>query len=230
MNYQIISDRSKLDTFIDFLPKLEANEVYYLSLFGRHKYCPTLSNKQDNQLNRFVSTKEDLVEKITRLECPLGGYKRDGENVPQESLAIYISLNPRNLVKANKNLLLELVKCCTDGEMSFNPVSLINTAIHRAIGRKVLIDFDYDGVNYTDYLPQIRGLLPEGSFRIMETRGGFHLFVILEKVQGVKANWFKTLSSLKGCDVKGSNTLVPVAGCYQGGFIPYLIPAVPMEV
>jgi hypothetical protein len=217
--YKILADEAEFDKFVNFLPELEKDEVYYLSLFGRHKYCSSLPNMRDNQLVRFTSNKTDLKEKVKRLECQIGGYRRDGEDVPQEALALYIAINPRNLVKANKELLVELAKCCAEGKFSFNPLSLARTAVHRAVGRKVFVDFDYDHVSPEEYLPEIRGILPSGSYSILRTRGGFHLIVRLGDIKG---NWFVSLRNLKGCDVKGSNTLCPVAGCVQGGYIPKL--------
>lgn len=222
MNYKILQDEQKFAEFFNLLPSLEENEVYYVALFGRHKYCTTLPNMRDNQLVRFTSNKEDLKEKIIRLECPIGGYKRDGDDVPQEALALYISLNPRNLVKANKTLLMELAKCIVDGKMSMNPLSLARTAVHNATDRKCFVDFDYDFIEPGQHLPAIKAILPENAFRILKTRGGFHLLVSLADVPK-KGDWFKKLAALDGCDVKGGNNVVPVAGCTQGDFVPYLI-------
>lgn len=216
--YKVLLDEQKFDEFVNFLPDLEENEVYYLSLFGRHKYCTSLP--KDNQLTRFTSSKENLKEKILRLECTWGGYKRDGIDVPQEAIALYIALNPRNIVKANKNLLVELAKCFTDGKADFNPLSLARTAVHNATNRKVFVDFDYDFINPQKHLPEIKKILPDNAYKILKTRGGFHLLVSLANVP--KTNWFKTLTALDGCDVKGSNTMIPVPGCTQGNFCPYL--------
>jgi hypothetical protein len=220
MNYKILLNEIEFDKFVGFLPELQDNEVYYLSLFSRHKYCVNLPNTKDNQLVRFTSSKRDLKEKVRRLECPVGGYKRDGIDVPQEAIALYIAINPRNLVKANKNLLVELATRCSEGKFDFNPLSLARTAVHHATDRKIFVDFDYDGINPEEYVSQIKELLPDNSFRIVKTRGGFHLLVVLDKVKELKVNWFKTLAALNGCDVRGSNTLTPVVGCVQGDFVP----------
>jgi hypothetical protein len=59
-------------------------------------------------------------------------------------------------------------------------------------------------------------------FKILKTRGGFHLIIELNKIK-TKPNWYVKLSNLKHCDVKGTNNLTPVPGCIQGGFIPYFV-------
>lgn len=208
--YKILKDEDKFNEFVSFLPDLETNEVYYLCLFARHKYSP---NTQDKQLVRFTSNKENLREKVLRLECNEDGYK-----VPQEALALYISLNPRNIAKANKNLLIELATSLAEGNIEFNPLSFAMTAIHKAIGNKHLVDFDYDGIQLAEHIDKINKLVVD--YKILVTRGGFHLLV---KTNGnhPNKNWFRELSKLEGCDIKGSNTIIPFAGCVQGGFVPY---------
>lgn len=221
-NYKIILDEVQLDKFIEFLPELEEDEVYYLSLFGRHKYAPNeVPNMRDNQLSKFIARKSEIKEKILRLECPIGSFKRNGEDIPQHAIALYISLNPRNLPKANRNLLVELTKRFSVGQLNFSPISLAISEVHRATGRKFFVSFDYDGISYEDYLQKITEIIPKNSFRIIRTRGGFHLIVNLKEAIG--NNWYQKLTKLEGCDVKGTNNLIPVPGCIQGGFVPIFI-------
>jgi len=225
MNYQIITDEAKLDEFISFLPDIEDTEVYYLCLFGRHKYAAEFPNTKDSgQLARIASRKSDLKEKIRRLESPLGSFSRDGAVAPQEALAVYIGLNPRSLIQANKNLLIELATRIAGGDLSFNPISAATTEIHRAVSRKFFVDFDYDHVEPADCLPKIKEILPAGAYKVLKTRGGFHLIVELAKMnKPIKKDWHKLLSSLPNCDVRGSKNLTPVPGCTQGGFTPYFV-------
>lgn len=225
-HYQIITDEPKLDQFINFLPELNKQEAYYLCLFGRHKYCPTFPNTRDSgQLARIIArNKQELKEKIRRLETPLGSYSRDGIIAPQESLAAYIALNPRSLIKANKALLMELAKRFADNQTDFNPITLATTEIHRAVDRKFFVDFDFDDANPNEYLPQIKEALPEPSmYKVLYTRGGFHLLVVLSEIKKLKNNWHQKISQLPKCDVKGSNTLTPIPGCTQGGFTPHFM-------
>jgi hypothetical protein len=225
MNYKIIEDEAKLDEFLALLPDTDDNEVYYLCLFCRHKYAPSFPNTRDSgQLARITArNKVEIKEKIRRMEVPLGSYSRDGVVAPQEGIALYISLNPRSLIKANKWLLVEMAKRAADGNMDFNPMTLATTAVHNAGDRKFFVDFDFDNVDPADHRILIEQALPDqDSYKILKTRGGFHLLVMLDRVKGNK-KWYPNVTKLPNCDVRGSDTLTPVAGCVQGGFVPHFV-------
>jgi hypothetical protein len=109
-----------------------------------------------------------------------------------------------------------------EGEIDFNPVSFARTEIHRATDRKYFVDFDFDDADPVDYLPKIQEILPSPDmYRILKTRGGFHLLVILDKIRELKTKWHPSLAGLDKCDVRGSEMLTPVPGCAQGGFVPH---------
>jgi len=103
MNYQIIADEKKLLNFIAWLPKLEENEKYYITLLARKKYSDEeIKSNSKTQLKRFTSDKERLFDKIKQLEVPFGAWKLKDGAAPQKSLALYISLNPRCMKKATE--------------------------------------------------------------------------------------------------------------------------------
>jgi len=221
--YKIITDEQKLDEFISLLSDNTKQETYYICLFGRHKYCASFpTTGSTSQLARLTANKDEIKNKLLRLECPVGAYVRDGVVASQQALAVYISINPRSLVKANKELIVELAKNFAEGHIDFNPVSLATTAIHRSVQRKDFLDFDFDGVEIETHLPTIKEVLPDPeSFKVLKTRGGFHLLVRTSKANNNK--WYKTIAALPNCDVRGSDTLTPIAGCTQGGFTPSLL-------
>jgi len=170
----------------------------------------------------FTGDMGELKEKIRRLEAPVGSYSRDGAVASQECLSVYLALNPRSLVKANKSTLLEMARRMMDGPHDFSAVSVAMTEVHRAVDRKFFIDFDFDDAEPAAYLERIREILPEARmWRIIRTRGGFHLIVVLEAIRELKTQWHRELTALAGCDVRGTKSLTPVPGCTQGGFTPH---------
>ena len=178
MNYQIISDKEKLLAFIDWLPELEADEKFYCCLFARKKYCADQIKSNDKtQLKRFLSDKARLYQKIKQLEVPIGAYQLKDIPAPQESLALYINPNPRNLKKATFDGIIKLTQLLKNDNKNFNPHAELLSIIQKTISRKIYLDFDVDFKDFD--FDQLKDIINLSCMDIVETRGGYHLLVCL---------------------------------------------------
>ncbi len=225
MNYKIIKDEALLGAFIDWLPALQPNETYYVTLFARSKYSTFLKGGSGDkaQLKRFTSTKDFLLDKIRQLECEVGSYKQKGLPVPQEALAVYINPNPRDMEVATKNSLIKFAELITKKYDGYNPHQEVMSEIQKACSRKIYFDLDFDGVQVDVILPQVEQFVNLDCVKVLKTRGGFHLLLDLKKIDKTfEKTWYKNITALEGCDVRGDN-LMPMVGCTQGEFVPHFL-------
>lgn len=234
MNYKIIIDEQRLRDFIDWLPALEKHETYYCCLMARNKYVrddPKFANlvhvKTDKaQLKRFTSDKERLFDKIKQLECEFGSYVQKGSVIPQEALALYINPNPRDMEKAAKASVKKLLDLILMPYNGYNPHQEVMSEIQRSKSKSDWIDFDFDlEIVYDADIPTKRfdAVLGSCAYRILRTRGGFHLLVDPNAIApGMRKHWYKDISNMPNVDVRGDN-MIPVPGCVQGNFSPYFI-------
>jgi hypothetical protein len=224
MNYKIIADEAILIDFINWLPELKNNECYYVTLFARNKYAKDSELKSDKQqLKRLTSNKEFLFDKIKQMECEIGSYKQKGLPIPQEALALYITLNPRNYEVAARESAIDLVRLITNEYNGYNPHQVVLTNIQKACGTKKYFDIDFDNVEIDAVKSVIEESINNDSLTYLKTRGGFHLLIELDKIKNeYKKSWYKNITSIEGVDVRGDN-LIPVPGCFQGMFIPHFV-------
>lgn len=224
MNYKLIQNETILKNFIDFLPELNKDECYYVTMFARKKYNATI--KSDYCIKRFTSIKEHLIDKIKQLECEIGVYKCDGVPVPEDSLALYITVNPRSLIKASKATVKEMLDKLLSDNNIFNPQKLSLINIQKSCSRTVYFDFDFDNINIEEIKDDIKLAVNEDAAKILHTRGGFHLLIELDKIDEFhKKGWHQNMSKIKNVDAKGDN-LIPIPGCRQGDSMPYMLNAI----
>lgn len=222
-NYQIIKDKNKLIEFINWLPNLQINERFYVCLFSRKKYCSDVQyiKTDKTQCFRFLSNKEELYNKILQLESPINSYVIKGTKIPQEALALYISINPRDLEAGTRNGLIKFANLLANKYNGYNPVNEIMSEVHKSCSRKLWFDFDFDNVDINSTLKEVNKILSPANYKTLITRNGFHLLINLKSLDKKISNtWYHGISNLPGCDIFG-DSLIPVVGCTQGNFTPY---------
>lgn len=223
MNYKIILNEDVLKNYIEWLPELEEHEAYYGCLFARKKYCTSIPwpGSDKSQLKRFTAKKHNLLSKIKQMECPVGSYEIKGQPIPQEALALYLHVNPRNLWKATIKSIGQLAKVIECDGRTSNPHQEVMSEIQKSLGKKKYAIFDLDKKDKG--CVEIISETVDNYCDIMETRGGYHILVHLSKAKDIRMkHWYQAISGVEGVDVTGDN-MSPVPGCVQGGFMPQLI-------
>jgi hypothetical protein len=228
LNYEVISDYSELESFIQWLPELRPHEMYYIVLLARNKYCGELTHiKSDReQLKRLLVTKETLLDKLRQMECPLGSYKQKDTEIPQEALAVYINPNPRDLIKGAKETLKELVDKVVGPDQIYNAQSIAMTNIHRSKSRTMFAHFDYDHIELQKWMDDmIDKYINVEALTIIKTRGGFHVLVDSTKVDDKYASgWYSMMTVMDlGYIVPTGDMIMPIPGCTQGGYSPFFV-------
>lgn len=236
MNYQIITDEHALTDFVNnWLPELKTNECYYFCLFARSKYAKNEygTNKFPHiktdkaQLKRFVATrKEYIVHKIKQLEVEFGAYKtKDGDDVPQEALALYVNPGPRNQKTAMFTLMKRLIDIQVSNGENFNIHAEALSAIQKSKSKTSFIDFDIDSDNAEqEVFSKIDFTkINQEAVHFLKTRGGMHILIETAKVkEEYSKTWYQYFTKTFDIDIKGDN-MIPVPGTYQGGFTPRFI-------
>ena len=223
MNYDIIKNEKQLLEFIDWLPDLEVNEKYYVSLFARRKYNDAIKGTDKAQLKRFLSTKELLFSKVKQLECPLDSYLAKDIPAPNDSLALYIGINPRGTVKAAFQTIVTLTQAIQNNVQELNPHSIAMSQMHKSPSRKIFVVFDIDRKDDIEQTIAVtREVVGVKAAKFIETRGGVHVIIRVNDVVAKNKNWFPELERRLGPDQMG-DLLVPLPGCCQGGFTPKFV-------
>lgn len=216
MNYKIILDEKALIDFIDWLPDLEEDERFYVSLMARKKYNPIIKGDK-NAIKRVASRKEDLFSKIKQMEIPLDSYTSKGINIPNDSLVLYMTLNPRSLRIASFNTIEDLLKDIKNNKKRINPYSVSLSSIHRAKSRSVFHTFDVDSKEgFQEKIDELNNLFDSDFFKVIETRGGFHVVFTMNKA--TDQHWYSKTLKILNPDQSG-DLMSPICGCIQGDYM-----------
>ncbi len=230
MKHEIIKDGTKLKDFVCWLPDLKPTEKFYVALFARKKYDDSLqtTSSDKTQLKRFLCTKKDLITKLKQLEIDQGGYLLKDRVATQKSLAVYITPNPRCMIKANKSMLIKLAKAVSDQNFFHNLHQEALSCVQGSKSYAHVVDFDID--DKTIDLTPMQEILHKDCYKILETRGGYHIMVYPKLATEYNRmlnfgtdeypyNWHEAITSTFPCDITGDQ-MIPIPGCTQGEFTP----------
>lgn len=226
--YKVVSDAQALADFINWLPELQAGETYYCALLARSKYVRDLGigtfNSDRHQCSRFLTNPDRLAAKIKQTEAPVGSYVIKNIEIPQEALAFYMNVNPRSHPKAQPLLLEKITAAVVTRRTDMNLQQMAISAVHHTLGRKLFVDFDFDDVDISAIVKDLKGEINPEAVSVVQTRGGYHTLVRLDTIEKkYKNSWYTKFRKITGVDVIG-DTMLPVPGTIQGGFVPVMKP------
>lgn len=227
---KLINNEIQLLEFIDWLPDLEPHERYFVCVFSRRKYSSDKSIPSQLQLKRIVCRKDQIFRKIKSAE-QLTFYYKDKEGnekvIPQDSLCVYISINPRDNKKAVNKLQKDLIDIVYSDKYDINLINKTYSHIQSSRGTHHFLCHDFDIENREELLKVIKkkNIINLDCLHLIYTRGGVHITVKKEDINWkLYPKWFTNLRKLDGYDrIPTSEDLTPIPGTYQGGFTPQLI-------
>ena len=237
-----------------YWPNYPGNELDCTRILGRElvrlqtKYMP----KPDSDPTRnSQALAENFARQIVRLDAPEGAYSTQFKNgdrvdIPKIAMAIYVSLQPHDLIRGMhmaKNefdsFLLDHFEQCSNSaheKRVFQPNNVFLSSVHKnpCKNRIKLTDLDVDTKDETKlrmlvYFLTENARIAEHILFIVSTRGGYHIVFPSRKI-GIKMSDLKKFCESTGkknaserdggqwCSVAAKNNIIPLPGTYQGGY------------
>lgn len=241
-HHHIIHDPSQVKIFAELFVPLKAHQAINLSLIARRKYAPTLTESA-YILQRVIiggdenrtRAEDHLYRYLLRLECPVGSYiDKEERPIPDESLAVYAFIDPKDTIKALSSTLHECVERMSNGDSLPNAFNLYKEQITKtkSIGGEKYRQLDIDTKD-SENIQIVRDLLFRAKIKpliTVETRGGYHVIYRNKKEIDHKfLHDFKKSTVFEKPNVYGVSTkdywfsitgysMMIVPGTYQGGF------------
>lgn len=247
MSYSLIHDFNEMRWFIGSLEQCP-NTFRVISLFSRQKYSSDVRSGHSELLETRILRVEDsldtFVALVQRFEGPLGSYfHKDGKSVDNETLCVYLSLNPVCAIDVWQNLTKTFIDKTRDSLVCKNPVCFtdltdsLRYSLFKSKTENYYRELDVDTkdpILIERVWCAIKPLI-EKVFKIVETNGGYHIiFAKLSRAdEKLLGNLFygKNLAKWNyiGTDCNGkplekriveitSDPCVPIPGTIQGGF------------
>lgn len=231
-------DLDHLDPFIEFLPDLQYDEVYFLSLSARNKYLSEADRLvyalgRTEMFSREVAYDKPGIKYALKKMAASLLYKRTrgGYEIPKQALVCYINVNPSSMIAAYHDFTERMSKLyyetmqahIRDQSPEYTafkrmPRMLMNS-IQRNTARRVLVDVDVDTKDLEVLGGLRRWLGSHGiAFGTVWTQGGYHLLLRKDSLPK-KLNLGQHLSALAvetGKEIViNKNGMVPLPGTRQ---------------
>lgn len=225
-HYELVYDPNQIREWCDYM--WTPHDTHMIMIAARKKYVPDVKVKAAFVLRRdIVNEPGRLLDAIRQYEFPVDALKDDAGNpIPNAALAVYVTLNPRDPLRAVADLAvattqhLQRRSVGADDVAAPRVVSLAKSLLQTACLKKQYLTVDIDDKALFGAVVSVIDPRQTPIQCIVETRGGFHIILDLKNLtpEGDSAlrlalrAWPKTQVEL----LRDQNT--PVPGTVQGGF------------
>lgn len=217
----LIIDKEEAKKFFDaMVPELDDSQALIMFLVARKKYGG-ISRSEEMLMGQYYYGRgfDEFWSKLLRFDVPEEAYIDRGTNkpIPKSSMAIYVDLTPKNIVRGILNAYRDVFDMVLSGDRSaakrLNRIMF--SSIHKTNSVKpayIIIDVDNKAL-YNKVMEYLADKEIPVKW-ITETHGGYHIFV-------PKGKWlggFRRDELPTGVEVLRQNQ-TPVPGTMQGGVL-----------
>lgn len=235
----MIVDAGQFDRFVEILPELGSDEVYFVSLSARKKYLSE-EEREKYDLGRtemfarqVARSKDQLYHVMRKLEGILDQRTtRTGYSMPRHSVVVYANINPTSTVKATNKFVNDINKAREQvmnatlkgsdpdfGAFRYADRTFMN-CLQKSTGNRHFLDIDVD-TNDESYVMALIDMLGDIEHYVIQTKGGYHVMVVRETLNRSDIRLHEVVRSLDNSITDGEvifnkNAMVPVCGTLQG--------------
>ena len=255
----LIQDEKQFNKFIEILPELQNDEVYFISLSARRKYLTdeerdTYALGRTEMFSRQIAKSKEQLREYTMKKLGMSLlYKttKNGLQIPEKALVVYININPSSMLKAyqlfqeemNKEMNAIINALRNNKEPNYDRTliqkRLLMNCVQKSSGEKHYIDIDCD-TKKPEVVESLTTSLSNSKieFHVIETQGGFHFLIKKDtipnnkKLKHLNIQKFNLMRIIQAArDVDGErneieingNVMVPVPGTNQANFLVRMV-------
>ena len=233
---------NELLKFVNLLPDLKTDEVWFVSLSARKKYISEELAKQIN-LNRAEMFNRHIirsVEKFPHIIERLSGdgyYTKDGLVYPDKSLVTYFNVNPTSMIRAYSKFTQKVTELLAELSLKEGPIAehttrqirkldvLFMNQVQQCRATKNFIDIDVDTKDakvLATLLDELK--MMDCKHHVVVTHGGYH--VLLDR-KTIGFNYHEIVAKCDGMTDKevivNPNEMIPLPGTMQGDHLVTLL-------
>lgn len=240
----MIEDREQFDRFVEILPDLGSDEVYFISLSARKKYLDEEERvrydlgRTEMFARQVARSKEQLYHVARKLRGILDNRTtRTGYPMPKHAVVVYANINPTSTVKATNKFVKDINKAREQvmnatlkgnvpdfGAFRYADRTFMN-CLQKSTGNRHFLDIDVDTKDQS-ILDELLESIQSLEYYVVDTKGGYHVLVVRESLNNSGVRLHEVVQRLDGkvdTEVCFSSQMVPTPGTFQAGYLVKLL-------